>query len=125
MLIVLGRDGKRAVSLLYYSEDDKSLMQFLAAKGFNTENKNEQRNNKELEQQKDAISKGFEKLVEYCEALSCRRKLLLAYFGERTERSNSCNKTCDYCMDEQQAKKNKELLKSKKAVYFHRYVHSS
>ena len=94
-------------------------MQFLAAKGFNNEDKNEQRS-KELEQQKEAISKGFEKLVEYCEALSCRRKLLLAYFGERTDRSNSCNKTCDYCMDEQQAKKNKELLKSKKTVYFHR-----
>lgn len=105
--------------MLYYSEDDKSLMQFLAAKGFN-EDKEDQRNKKELEQQKEAVSKGFEKLVEYCEALSCRRKLLLAYFGERTDRTNSCNKTCDYCMDEQQAKKNKELLKSKKTVYFHR-----
>jgi RecQ family ATP-dependent DNA helicase len=113
-----GRDGKQSISLLYYSEDDKSLMQFLAAKGFN-EDKEDQRNKKELEQQKEAISKGFEKLVEYCEALSCRRKLLLAYFGERTDRTNSCNKTCDYCMDELQAKKNKELLKSKKTVYFH------
>lgn len=94
-------------------------MQFLAAKGFSED---KERNAAELERQKEAISKGFEKLVEYCEALSCRRKLLLAYFGERTDRTNSCHKTCDYCADELQAKKNKELLQRKKAVYFHRYV---
>lgn len=51
--------------------EEKSAIEFLIKK------KKEDPKRREIE------LVGFQKLVEYCEATSCRRKFLLNYFGEK------------------------------------------
>lgn len=51
----------------------------------------------ENEMKRELGLQGFYKLVDYCTEDQCRRKTLLAHFGEK--RSNSCT-NCDVCLDD-------------------------
>ena len=84
-----GRDGKRSESVLYYSKDDARKYAFF----INNNNSSASRKNDPSEKL-EALSA----MIEYCIGdCGCRRKYLLAFFGERGK--NVCAKTCDYCMD--------------------------
>lgn len=77
-----GRDKKKSVSLLYYSSDEKSTIQFLLSKEDNERSK--------------ILQEGFEKFIEFCTIKSCRRRFILEYFGEKSTQ-DLCKRTCDYC----------------------------
>jgi ATP-dependent DNA helicase RecQ len=73
-----GRDGLPAETLLFYSYGDVIQLKKFA----------ENSGNKEVQ-----LSK-LERIQQYTEALSCRRKILLSYFGELVEKD--CG-NCDVC----------------------------
>ncbi len=77
-----GRDGLPAVAWLTFGHQDIVKIRQLLGGGDSAE---QQR----IEHQK------FSSLLGYCEALECRRKVLLAYFGETLE--ENCG-NCDNCL---------------------------
>lgn len=91
-----GRDGKASISLVYYGEEDKSLIEFLIGKDSDPL-KSVEENEQNLKVHREA----FSGMVEFCRKASCRRRHLLSYFGEN---SVTCNKTCDYCLNPEAVK---------------------
>lgn len=79
-----GRDGKPSECILFYSWGDKKKHEFFVDKMDDTHSK--ERKNKHMN-----------KVMDYCESNICRRKFLLAYFGEYLEKDN-CG-ACDICVD--------------------------
>lgn len=75
-----GRDGAKADALLFYSFNDVAVLQDII-------------NGNPNEQTEVQLMK-LERMRQYAEALACRRRILLAYFGENTERD--CG-NCDVC----------------------------
>jgi len=73
-----GRDGVTADTLLFYSYADVIQLQKFAAGSGN----------------QDVQKAKLERMQQFSEALSCRRKVLLSYFGEFLE--NDCG-NCDVC----------------------------
>ena len=76
-----GRDGLPAVNLTIYGLDDISLR----SRQINEQDSSEEK--KRLERQR------LNQLIALCEAVRCRRQILLSYFGEQ---SNVCG-NCDIC----------------------------
>ena len=79
-----GRDGLRSDCILFFSYGDK----------FKIEHFIEQ---KEDEKDREAAYRQLRELVQYCESHVCRRRVLLAYFGERYEEPNCGH--CDVCVE--------------------------
>jgi len=73
-----GRDGLPAETMLYYNMRDFVLYSQFADDGANTEMQKEKLN----------------RMLQFAEAKSCRRKILLSYFGEHL--NENCN-NCDVC----------------------------
>jgi superfamily II DNA helicase RecQ len=99
-----GRDGKQSYSLLYYSKDDKSLIEFLMSKQADE-------TKKEKAPQMVEQMNAFTKVVEYCTLPSCKRKKVLQYFGEQLATNNCAS--CDYCLNPD---KIKNVIKSLQQV---------
>lgn len=79
-----GRDGQPADAWMLYGLSDVSLMRQLLAQSTADEA------HKRLEQQK------LNALLGYCETASCRRQVLMSYFGET--RPEPCG-NCDTCLE--------------------------
>lgn len=75
-----GRDGAKADALLFYSFNDVAVLQDII-------------NGNPNEQTEVQLMK-LERMRQYAEALACRRRILLAYFGENSE--SDC-RNCDVC----------------------------
>jgi ATP-dependent DNA helicase RecQ len=73
-----GRDGLRSETILFESYGDVVQLQKFASEGLNAEVQ---------------LAK-LERMKQYADALSCRRKILLSYFGELV--SENCG-NCDIC----------------------------
>ncbi|QTD38610.1 DNA helicase RecQ [Polaribacter batillariae] len=73
-----GRDGLPSETLLYYNMRDFVLYSQFAEEGANTEMQKEKLN----------------RMLQFAEAKSCRRKILLSYFGEHL--TENCG-NCDVC----------------------------
>ncbi len=78
-----GRDGKPSECILFYSWGDKKKHEFFLDK-------------MEDETIKERENKHINKVMDYCETNICRRKFLLAYFGEYLDVDNCGN--CDVCL---------------------------
>lgn len=76
-----GRDGLQSECILFYSYADKTAIEFFIHK-------------KSIVEQEIA-RKLLRKMVEFAETKTCRRKILLGYFGESFENENC--QTCDNC----------------------------
>ena len=81
-----GRDGLPSECVLFYSYGDRMKQDFF------------------IEKIEDAVERAnaeqkLAKMVELCEARTCRREFLLGYFGERWE-AESCD-GCDVCLADQ------------------------
>lgn len=75
----VGRDGQPAEALMYYSYGDLKILELLIQ---NTPNE-------------DLNRAKMDYMKRFCEASVCRRKILLAYFGQET--SEECH-NCDICL---------------------------
>jgi len=85
-----GRDGKPSTCIMFYTYRDKSKLERLIERG---EGDRRAKNN-----QKESL----QKVIAYCENKSdCRRKQVLAYFGENFDPVN-CNRRCDNCQSDQE-----------------------
>ncbi|KAL4002425.1 ATP-dependent DNA helicase RecQ family protein [Acanthocheilonema viteae] len=89
-----GRDGKRSYCRIYYSRDDRQLLNFLINQDV-LKTKAKKIDKKIIDEQVKAIQHGFEKMVEYCEKPQCRHISFGRYFGDDDLRP--CGKSCDYC----------------------------
>lgn len=79
-----GRDGLKSDCILFFSYGDKMKIEYFI-------------NQKEDENEKQVAYKQLRELVSYCEGNVCRRRLLLAYFGEIFDEPN-CG-SCDVCLE--------------------------
>ncbi len=102
-----GRDGLPASCLLLYSHADTRLIKYFI----------EQK--EDIEQKKIAL-KHLRELIDYVESNSCRRQLIMTYFGETAPADNCSN--CDNCISSREDDRNIrkydialfELLKKKR-----------
>jgi ATP-dependent DNA helicase RecQ len=78
-----GRDGQPARCILFFNIGDKIKIEYLIGQ-------------KEDEQEQYIAQQQLRQVVTYCESPSCRRKTLLAYFGETRTEQNCGN--CDNCL---------------------------
>jgi ATP-dependent DNA helicase RecQ len=76
-----GRDGLPSNAVMFYGLGDIAIQRSFI------ENSNAPENQKRIERQK------LNYLLWFCEATSCRRQILLEYFGDRCEPCNNCD-TC-------------------------------
>ena len=79
-----GRDGLKSDCILFFSYGDKIKIEYFIQQM-------EDENNRQV------AYKQLRELVSYCEGNVCRRRLLLAYFGEIFDESN-CG-SCDVCLE--------------------------
>jgi ATP-dependent DNA helicase RecQ len=78
-----GRDGEPAVAQMFYGVQDIVMRKRFIA----DEDSGEERRRRELQR--------LDSLVAYCDAPSCRRMVLLSYFGEEPQPCGNC----DVCLD--------------------------
>jgi ATP-dependent DNA helicase RecQ len=81
-----GRDGKPAHALLLYTYADTRKINFFIDEKSGVEH--------------DSAKEQLRGMVDYCESTGCRRKMLLAHFGEvyKALDGSSCH-SCDVCMN--------------------------
>ncbi len=81
-----GRDGLRSDCILFFGHGDKRKIEFfIEQKGDETE--------------KRVAYKKLQEMVNFCECRTCRRKILLDYFGEAyNENETNCG-NCDNCLE--------------------------
>ena len=79
-----GRDGLKSDCILFFSYADKFKIEHFIQQ-------------KEDEKEKQIAYKQLRELINYCEGNVCRRRLLLAYFGEKFDEPNCGN--CDVCLE--------------------------
>ncbi|MGQ3686183.1 MAG: DNA helicase RecQ [Candidatus Loosdrechtia sp.] len=79
-----GRDGLESDCILFFSYADTFKIEHFI-------------NQKEDENEKQAAYKQLRELTNYCESNTCRRRLLLLYFGEKFDEPNCGN--CDVCLE--------------------------
>ena len=98
-----GRDGLPSEAWMAYGMEDVARLQGLAARSEAPERQ------RRVEQQK------LQAMLGYCEAIRCRRQVLLGYFGEPLDRP--CG-NCDICLDPPQSFDGTEAAqKALSAVY--------
>ena len=77
-----GRDGNESDCILFYSDDDARRLRSFIDRDLPSEF------------QREVARSKLQSMVDYCTAQGCRRRMLLAYFGERYE--TPCG-GCDAC----------------------------
>ena len=79
-----GRDGKRSDCILFFSRGDLIKLESLIAKDGDAD-------------QNFVAHRKLRQMAEFCESGTCRRKMLLEYFGEIHQEPNCCS--CDNCLN--------------------------
>lgn len=92
-----GRDGKPAISVLYYSKEDAEKFSWLLK--MNAEKAAKKKGKNTSSQAVDHSIVELEGMVNYCTQPKCKRKFVLDHFGEQIDASVVCNKTCDFCIN--------------------------
>jgi len=78
-----GRDGQAAQCIIFFSHGDRAKVEYLIAQ-------------KPDEQEQRIARQQLQQVVGYGESSACRRRVLLAYFGETLQSQNCGN--CDNCL---------------------------
>ncbi|MCL7410904.1 MAG: DNA helicase RecQ [Methanosarcinaceae archaeon] len=79
-----GRDGLECDCILFFGHGDRYKIEYFI-------------NKMGKKQERDIALVQLREMIDYCEANSCRRKVLLKYFGEEVEEDNCGN--CDVCLE--------------------------
>ena len=86
-----GRDGKTSYCLMFFSEKDRGIYDFFLSKG----------SMKKVTMDKNLYN--LNEMIRYAaDEYTCRRKMLLKYFGEKSKKSD-CQGHCDNCRNSQTA----------------------
>ncbi|HEY4034271.1 MAG TPA: DNA helicase RecQ, partial [Ktedonobacteraceae bacterium] len=78
-----GRDGLRAQCIFFYQYGDRTKLEFTIVQ-------------KTDEQERRIARQQLQQVVDYAESVVCRRRVLLAYFGEEYQQEDCGN--CDNCL---------------------------
>ena len=78
-----GRDGLEAQCIFFFQYGDRTKFEFMILE-------------KEDEQERRIARQQLQQVVDYGESIMCRRRVLLAYFGEEYRQENCGN--CDNCL---------------------------
>jgi len=78
-----GRDGQAAQCILFFSHGDRAKVEYMITQ-------------KPDEQEQRIARQQLQQVVAYSESSACRRRVLLAYFGETLQGENCGN--CDNCL---------------------------
>jgi ATP-dependent DNA helicase RecQ len=78
-----GRDGLEAQCILFYQYGDRAKIEYMLAQ-------------RDDEQEQRIARQQLQQVMAYCESTVCRRRILLAYFGEEFDKENCDN--CDNCL---------------------------
>jgi ATP-dependent DNA helicase RecQ len=78
-----GRDGLEAQCIFFFRYSDRSKLEFTILE-------------KTDEQERRIAREQLQQVIEYSESIICRRRVLLAYFGEEYQQANCGN--CDNCL---------------------------
>ena len=78
-----GRDGDRAQCVIFFAYGDRAKVEYMIAQ-------------KSEPQEQQVAREQLARVVAYCEGTTCRRAMLLAYFGEEAPGGN-CG-ACDVCL---------------------------
>ncbi|CAI7779665.1 unnamed protein product, partial [Closterium sp. NIES-53] len=105
-----GRDQQPCRSILYYGVQDRRTMEFIIKKDNGARGKGPP----QPQRVKNALD-AFQKMVDYCELLSCRRMKLLTHFGE-TATPRLCAGGCDVCKTPHSVKAALQELRESGAV---------
>ncbi|CAI5511246.1 unnamed protein product, partial [Closterium sp. Naga37s-1] len=105
-----GRDQQPCRSILYYGVQDRRTMEFIIKKDDGARGKGPP----QPQRVKNALD-AFQKMVDYCELLSCRRMKLLTHFGE-TATPRLCAGGCDVCKTPHSVKAALQELRESGAV---------
>ncbi|GAU97429.1 hypothetical protein RvY_08728-1 [Ramazzottius varieornatus] len=98
-----GRDGKPAWARVYFSKRDENAIRFLIDKDIN------EREAKGKPANREAITKRFQSMIDYCTASNmCRHSIIAEYFGDALF---NCKTQCDVCSG---AAKTRSILSSAK-----------
>ena len=108
-----GRDGRDAISILFYSKDEASKMKFLIQKELSelVQKQPYKSNSLGLSNSFQTKTESFNAMMLYCTESKCKRQLVCEYFGEHISPLSDCCKRCDYC-------KSPELVSKQIANYF-------
>mmetsp|Transcript_4504 Transcript_4504/g.5212 ORF Transcript_4504/g.5212 Transcript_4504/m.5212 type:complete len:602 (-) Transcript_4504:46-1851(-) len=98
-----GRDGGNALSALYYSKEDFKRFEYIVRKSMQHKGKDKVQTDDRF-QRKHPIE-ALEQMKKYCIIPDCRRRFLLAHFGEEINPTEICKKTCDYCKNPSKVQK--------------------
>lgn len=79
-----GRDGLECDCILYFGHGDRYKIEYFI-------------NKMGKKQERDIALVQLRDMIDYCESNSCRRKVMLKYFGEELENDN-CG-SCDVCLE--------------------------
>jgi len=89
-----GRDGLEAQCILFYQYGDRAKVEYMLAQ-------------REDEQEQRLARQQLQQVMAYCESTDCRRRILLAYFGEEFEQEHCDN--CDNCLRSDTAMEDRTL----------------
>jgi ATP-dependent DNA helicase RecQ len=78
-----GRDGLEAQCIFFFQYSDRSKLEFMILE-------------KTDEQERRIAREQLQQVIDYSESIGCRRRALLAYFGEEYQQENCGN--CDNCL---------------------------
>lgn len=91
-----GRDGLPSKSVLYYSRDDASKLQFIITKSAEAA---KAKGKKNAAMTAERSMTALNSMIDLCTQRNCRRKFLLGHFGEEIDPKMVCKNTCDFCVD--------------------------
>lgn len=113
-----GRDGKPAISLVYFSRDDANKFSFLIQK---QEESGKNKDRKAIEAAVKRKQDALQQVVDYCMTAHCRREYVLKHYGEKdTDPKTICRGACDFCSNPERVEKAINASDAMRAVGFQR-----
>ncbi|XP_068158554.1 ATP-dependent DNA helicase Q5 [Drosophila tropicalis] len=97
-----GRDGLQSYCRLYYGREDVKSIRFLLQ-----QDSQRARGRGDRELLTERAVKQFEKIVDFCERVSCRHRLFADFFGDPPP---ECNGQCDVCKHPKRVEKALEMF---------------
>lgn len=129
-----GRDGKAAISLIFYSREERDRAEWLISNDIakKANQKPDTRRNEESLKQLQARMESFKEIIKFCESTTeCRHDMIWKYFAGSAEKIQTqiqattgpptCYYACDFCKEGEQAltrRKEKGLATDEESMDF-------